>query len=160
MEVGDDSTAGPSQLGYYKHQTASPTVNVTRATRTSPVPTYITSVHSLRTSVRQRCACVFLVYCRNNFLAHFSTVQGTLHGTGSTINFTGLIMQSRKLKCMTLPMDTGGCFCTLETHLHLLGLLLTLKIGEKYLCNMVSCQNEPDSGGIAKYHNMRPTFVP
>jgi len=30
MEVGDDGTAGPSQLGYYKHQTASPTANVTR----------------------------------------------------------------------------------------------------------------------------------
>jgi len=29
MEVGDDGTAGPSRLGYYKHQTASPTANVT-----------------------------------------------------------------------------------------------------------------------------------
>ena len=47
-------------------------------------------------------------------------------------------MQSKKLKCMTSLMHTGGCFCTLETHLHLLGLLLTLKIGEKYLCNTVS----------------------
>ena len=34
---------------------------------------------------------------------------------------------------MTLPMDTGECFCTLEAHLHLLGLLLTLKIGEWYV---------------------------
>ena len=31
MEVGDDGMAGPLQLGYYKHQTASPTANVTRA---------------------------------------------------------------------------------------------------------------------------------
>ena len=40
MEVGGDGTAGPSWLRYYKHQTAS---------------------HSLRISVRQRYACVFLV---------------------------------------------------------------------------------------------------
>jgi len=38
-EVGDDGAAGPSWLGYYKHKTAS---------------------HSLCTSARQRCACVFL----------------------------------------------------------------------------------------------------
>ena len=31
MEVEADGTAGPSQLGYYKHQTASPTASVTRA---------------------------------------------------------------------------------------------------------------------------------
>jgi len=40
MEVGDDGTAGALRLGYYKHQTAS---------------------HSLRTSARQRCTCIFLV---------------------------------------------------------------------------------------------------
>ena len=40
MEVGDDGAAGPSQLGYYKHQTASPTANVTRAMRASPAPAY------------------------------------------------------------------------------------------------------------------------
>jgi len=42
MEVGDNSTAGPSQLGYYwyKHPTASPTANVTRDTCASPAPTY------------------------------------------------------------------------------------------------------------------------
>ena len=54
MEVGDGVTAGPSQLGYYTHQTASPTAKVTRATRASPAPTYITHAHSLHTSVRQR----------------------------------------------------------------------------------------------------------
>ena len=37
-------------------------VNVTRATRASPAPAYETRAHSLRTGVRQRCACVFLVY--------------------------------------------------------------------------------------------------
>jgi len=42
MEVGDDGAAGPSRLGYYKHQTASPrpTANVTRAMRVSLAPTY------------------------------------------------------------------------------------------------------------------------
>ena len=40
MEVGDDGAAGPSWLGYYEHQTASPTTNVTRATCASPAPTY------------------------------------------------------------------------------------------------------------------------
>ena len=58
MEVGDDGAAGPLQLGYYNHQTASPTANVTRATHASPAPV---PVHSLHTGVRQRCACVFLV---------------------------------------------------------------------------------------------------
>ena len=41
MEVGDDGAAGPSQLGYYKHQTASPTANVTRATCASPAPVHV-----------------------------------------------------------------------------------------------------------------------
>ena len=38
----DDAAAGPSWLGYYKHQTASPrpTANITRATCASPAPTY------------------------------------------------------------------------------------------------------------------------
>ena len=40
MEVRDDGEVGPLRLGYYKHQTASPTANMTRATRTSPAPTY------------------------------------------------------------------------------------------------------------------------
>jgi len=40
MEVGDDRAAGPSRLGYYKHQRASPTANVTRATRASLAPAY------------------------------------------------------------------------------------------------------------------------
>ena len=39
MEVGDDVEVGPSWLGYYKHQTAYPTANVTRAMRASPAPT-------------------------------------------------------------------------------------------------------------------------
>ena len=40
MEVGDDGATGPSRLGYYKHQTASPrpAANVTHATRASPAP--------------------------------------------------------------------------------------------------------------------------
>ena len=38
MEVGD--AAGPLRLGYYKHQTASLTANVTHATRASPAPAY------------------------------------------------------------------------------------------------------------------------
>jgi len=45
MEVRDFSAVGPSWLGYYKYQTAS---------------------HSLRTSVRQKCTCVFLVKCFSN----------------------------------------------------------------------------------------------
>jgi len=42
MEVGDDGTAGPLWLGYYKHQTASPrpTGNITHATYASPAPAY------------------------------------------------------------------------------------------------------------------------
>ena len=44
MEVGDDGVAGPSWLGYYKHQAASPrpTANITRATYASPSPAYDT----------------------------------------------------------------------------------------------------------------------
>ena len=42
MEAGVDGTAGPSWLGYYKHQTASPTANVTRATHASSAPAYMT----------------------------------------------------------------------------------------------------------------------
>ena len=38
MEVG--GTAGPSRLGYYKRQTASPTANITRATHASLAPAY------------------------------------------------------------------------------------------------------------------------
>jgi len=34
--------AGPSWLGYYKHQTASPTANATRAMHASRAPTYRT----------------------------------------------------------------------------------------------------------------------
>jgi len=33
-------------------------LNVTRAMRASPAPAYMTHAHSLRTSVRQWCACV------------------------------------------------------------------------------------------------------
>ena len=42
MEVRDDGSAWPSRLGYYqyKHQTASPTANVTRATHASPALAY------------------------------------------------------------------------------------------------------------------------
>ena len=42
LDVGDDGTAGPLWLGYYKHQTASPdpTANVTRATYASLAPAY------------------------------------------------------------------------------------------------------------------------
>ena len=66
MEVRDDGTGGPTQLGYYKQLLLpSPTANVhvTRATHASPAPTYIydARVHSLRTGARQGCACVFLV---------------------------------------------------------------------------------------------------
>jgi len=64
MEVRDDGTGGPTQLGYYKQLLLpSPTANVTRATHASPAPTYINDarVHSLHTGARQRCACVFLV---------------------------------------------------------------------------------------------------
>jgi len=41
MEIGDDGSVGPSQLGYYKHQfeTAS-TANITLAMCASPAPTY------------------------------------------------------------------------------------------------------------------------
>ena len=61
MEVRDDGMLGPSWLGYYKHQTASPTANVTRGTRASPAPAYSIRAHSLHTSARQSCACIFLV---------------------------------------------------------------------------------------------------
>ena len=40
IEVGDDSTVEPLQLGYYKHKTASPC-----ATCTSPAPT----IYNVRT---------------------------------------------------------------------------------------------------------------
>jgi len=43
MEVGDDGAAGPSQLGYYKHQTASTAANVTRATHAPPAPVLVAS---------------------------------------------------------------------------------------------------------------------
>jgi len=39
MEVRD--AVGPSRLGYYKHQTASPTANVTCATCASPATAYV-----------------------------------------------------------------------------------------------------------------------
>ena len=58
MEVGDDGAAGPSWLGYYKHQTASCKCNTCHARLTC---TRIWHAHSLRTGARQRCACVFLV---------------------------------------------------------------------------------------------------
>jgi len=41
MKVGDDVVARPSQLGYYQHQTASPTAKATRATCASPAPACI-----------------------------------------------------------------------------------------------------------------------
>ena len=41
MEVGDGR-----HLGYYKHETASPTANVTRATHASPATAYVYDVHA------------------------------------------------------------------------------------------------------------------
>jgi len=50
------------RLGYYKHQTASPTAAVTHAACTLPATVYsVTHTHSLHTGARQRCTCVFLV---------------------------------------------------------------------------------------------------
>ena len=57
MEVGD---AGPSRLGYYNTKQLLH-ANVTRATRASPAPAFMTRARSLRTGARQRCAYVFLV---------------------------------------------------------------------------------------------------
>jgi len=62
LEVGDNGTAGPSRLGYYKHQTASPLFSYSKH-NTCCTRIWCTCVHSLciSTSARQRCACVFLV---------------------------------------------------------------------------------------------------
>jgi len=58
MKVEDDGAVGPSWLGCYKHQTASPrpTANTTHATRVSLAPAYDT-----RAGARNKCACIFLV---------------------------------------------------------------------------------------------------
>jgi len=40
--------------------------NVTRATRTSPAPAFMTCVRSLHTGARQRCACIFLVIIKHS----------------------------------------------------------------------------------------------
>jgi len=53
MEVG---TRGHRGFGYY-----SKFANITCATRASPAPAFTTHVRSLRTGVRQRCTCIFLV---------------------------------------------------------------------------------------------------
>ena len=80
MEVGDDGAMGPSRLGYYKHKTASPTANVTRAMHASPAPAYDARAHSLRTGARQRCACVFIVHTilgrKLSFLQHILDSDG------------------------------------------------------------------------------------
>jgi len=58
-KVGDDGAAGPSRLGYYKHQTASFSYskrNMCHARLTC------TRMYDTRTGARQRRACVFLVH--------------------------------------------------------------------------------------------------
>ena len=63
-----------------EHQTASPTADVTCATRASSAPAYVARAYSLRTGARQRCVilCIFLVillYCVYETLLHDGRFQ-------------------------------------------------------------------------------------
>jgi len=60
MESGTTAQRGHRGLDTTNTKQLPPTANVTRATRASPAPVYMTHAHSLHTGARQRCTCVFL----------------------------------------------------------------------------------------------------